>query len=103
MGDAGTKRMLARRFAVVAGLVIGVALVSWRFVGHDIARSAAPPPDLAIPVTAGIAEVEDVPVYAQGIGTIQTINMVNVKSRVDGEIIRAFFTQGQEVQQNTPL
>jgi multidrug efflux system membrane fusion protein len=95
--------MWAGWVAAVLAIATGVALGSWRFLGHDAARSAAPPPDPTIPVTAGIAEAQDVPVYAQGIGTIQAINMVNVKTRVDGEIMRAFFTEGQEVQQNAPL
>ena len=44
---------------------------------------------------------QDVPVFVQGLGTVQAINTVNVKSRVDGQIMQAFFTQGQEVQRTT--
>jgi len=67
--------------------------------GRESARSAAPPADPAIPVTAGVARAENVPVYVQGIGTVQAINTVNVKSRVDGAIVAALFKQGQEVKQ----
>jgi multidrug efflux system membrane fusion protein len=34
---------------------------------------------------------------------VQTINTVNVKTRVDGQILQAFFTQGQEVKQGDKL
>lgn len=39
----------------------------------------------------------------QGIGTVQAINTVNVKSRVDGEIIATYFKQGMEVKQGDKL
>jgi multidrug efflux system membrane fusion protein len=64
---------------------------------------AASPAVAAIPVTAGIARTENVPVYVQGIGTVQAINTVNVKSRVDGEIIATYFKQGMEVKQGDKL
>jgi multidrug efflux system membrane fusion protein len=73
-------------------------------MGHRSARSdAPPPPSLAISVAADVAKAEDVPVFAEGIGTVQAINTVNVKSRVDGEVMLAYFTPGQEVQRNDGL
>jgi multidrug efflux system membrane fusion protein len=98
-----TRPMQTRRIAALVTVVCGVMLAGWLFGRHGTAQSAAPPPDPAIPVTAGTAQSQDVPVYAQGIGTVQAINTVNVKTRVDGQIMQAFFTQGQEVQQNAPL
>jgi multidrug efflux system membrane fusion protein len=96
--------MRAGRVAAIAAVIIGVGLGGWLVRGHGAAPSAAAsPPSPGIPVTAGVARAQDVPVYAQGLGTVQAINTVNVKTRVDGQIIRAFFTQGQEVKQNDPL
>ncbi len=57
----------------------------------------------AIPVTAGIAEAQDVPVYIQGLGTVQAFNTVNVRSRVDGQITKVFFKEGQDVKTGDPL
>jgi multidrug efflux system membrane fusion protein len=92
------------RIAALAAVVIGTGLGTWLLRGdNDKAQSATPSPDAAIPVTGGTAQAKDVPLYLQGLGTIQAINTVNVKSRVDGEIMRAFFTQGQEVQPNDQL
>jgi multidrug efflux system membrane fusion protein len=95
--------MRTGRIAAIAVVSGGVVLAGWLFSRHDTAHSAAAPPDPAIPVTAGTAQAQDVPVYIQGIGTIQAISTVNVKTRVDGQIMQTFFTQGQEVQQNAPL
>jgi membrane fusion protein, multidrug efflux system len=87
----------------MAAVVIGVALGGWLSRGDHAAHSAAAPPDPAVPVTAGTAAARDVPIYERGLGTVQAINTVNVKTRVDGQIIRTFFTQGQEVQPNDRL
>lgn len=96
--------MRAGRVAAIAAVIIGLGLGVWLVRGNGAAPSAAAsPPSPGIPVTAGVARAQDVPVYAQGLGTVQAINTVNVKTRVDGQIIRAFFTQGQEVKQNDPL
>jgi membrane fusion protein, multidrug efflux system len=95
--------MRTGRVAATVIVVIAVGTAGWLLRDHDVAHSAAPPPDPAIPVTAGTAQAQDVPVFIQGIGTVQAINTVNVKSRVDGEILRAFFTEGQEVHENDQL
>jgi len=96
--------MPAGRLTAIAAVMIGTALVGWLLWGRDTAQSAAsPPPNPAIPVTAGTAQAQDVPNYVQGIGTVQAINTVDVKIRVNGEIMQAFFTPGQEVQQNDRL
>lgn len=96
--------MRTKRFAGFAAVLIGVGVGTWLILSHEPARSAAPPPPAPdIPVTAGTAQAQDVPIYVQGIGTMQAINTVNVKSRVDGAIMEAFFAEGQEVQQNDRL
>jgi membrane fusion protein, multidrug efflux system len=65
-------------------------------------RALATPPR-TIPVTAGHSELRDVPVYVSGIGTIQAYNTVSVKSRVDGQITKVLFKEGQEVKAGDPL
>ncbi len=95
--------MRTGRIAAIAAVIIGGTLGGWQFRAQHVARSASPPPSQAIPVTAGIARAQDVPVYVEGLGTVQAINTVNVKTRVDGQIMRTFFTQGQDVLPNDPL
>jgi multidrug efflux system membrane fusion protein len=50
-----------------------------------------------IPVLAGEASARDVPVYLFGLGAVQAFNTVTVKARVDGQIDRIGFVEGQEV------
>jgi RND family efflux transporter MFP subunit len=56
-----------------------------------------------IPVRIATATTGDVPIYLSGIGTVQAYNMVNVQSRVDGEITQILFEEGQDVQKGDPL
>jgi len=48
-------------------------------------------------VVAGAVEQKDVPIYLDGLGTVQAFNTVTVRSRVDGQLDKVVFTEGQEV------
>lgn len=54
-------------------------------------------PQQLVPVSATTAQAKDVPVYTEGLGTVQAFNLVTVKTRVDGQITQVFFKEGQEV------
>jgi multidrug efflux system membrane fusion protein len=56
------------------------------------ASQAAP-----IPVDVMRAEKASFPMYLRGLGSIQSFNMVTVRSRVDGEIVKVNFKEGQMV------
>ena len=96
--------MVRRAIGAVAIIIAAISLVIWwhGFGGNGpraTAQTAAP----LVPVTAGVVAAQDVPVYLQGIGTAQAYNMVNVKTRVDGQIVKVFFKEGQEVKEGDPL
>jgi membrane fusion protein, multidrug efflux system len=90
-----------RRTAIAATLVVAGAGL-WYFGGRAQHGTTARPP-AAIPVTAAMAAAQDVPVYVEGLGTIQAFNMVSVKTRVDGQITGVMFKEGQEVKAGDPL
>jgi len=48
-------------------------------------------------VVAGKAEQKDMPIYLDGLGTVQAFNTVTVHTRVDGELQQVLFTEGQDV------
>jgi membrane fusion protein, multidrug efflux system len=50
-----------------------------------------------VPVTTGIVEVKDFPIFRAGLGTVQAFNTVTVRARVDGEIHKIAFREGQDV------
>jgi multidrug efflux system membrane fusion protein len=50
-----------------------------------------------VPVVAGKAEQKDVPIYLDGLGTVQAFNTVTVHTRVDGALVQVNFSEGQDV------
>jgi membrane fusion protein, multidrug efflux system len=59
--------------------------------------SGRPVAGLPVPIVPGMVERKDVPIFLEGLGTVQAFNSVAVRSRVDGQIDRIAFTEGQEV------
>jgi multidrug efflux system membrane fusion protein len=55
------------------------------------------PPSGPVPVVAGTAVQKDVPIYLDGLGTVQAFNTVAVHTRVDGALVQVNFSEGQEV------
>jgi len=96
--------MMRKLFLVAAVLALGLGGFWWTQHGQP-SLQAAPLPGAAaaVPVVAGTAEARDVPVYADGLGTVQAYNSVTVRSRVDGQIMKVFFTEGQMVKEDDPL
>jgi len=60
-------------------------------------KHGADSPDKALPVVVAPARQSDVDVYLAGLGTVTPLNTVIVKSRVDGELIKIAFKEGQFV------
>jgi len=94
------------------GLVLLIAAVGavgyfgWqRFRGPDAAKSESASSPRAVPVPVTIAPVEkaDFPVYLTGLGTVQGFNTVVVRTRVDGQIDKIAFKEGQLVNQGDLL
>ncbi|MDR3405494.1 MAG: efflux RND transporter periplasmic adaptor subunit [Chthoniobacter sp.] len=50
-----------------------------------------------VPVVVGTVQEKDVPIYLEGIGTIQALNTVTVRARVDGQLEKVAFEEGQDL------
>jgi membrane fusion protein, multidrug efflux system len=78
------------------------------FYGNDIGRAASNeakglPKIAAVPVTIAQTEKADFPVYLNGLGAVEPYQTVLVRSRVDGEVIKIDFKQGQMVKKGDVL
>ena len=86
-----------RRWAVV--LVVAVIGIYY-LTGRGRTDSAALSPAMShpiVPVAAVPAKVGDLNQYISAIGTVTPYNTVTVKSRVDGQLMKVSFTEGQIV------
>src|ERR1700761_7162196 len=63
--------------------------------GSDAAQRAAQ--NQPIPVLAATARQQDVPVWLDGLGTVQAFNTVTVHSMIDGPLAEVRFKEGQDV------
>jgi multidrug efflux system membrane fusion protein len=83
--------------ALIGGLAVVLLIIAWRYLIYkpaDAATRTSPP---AIAVDTAAANHTDVPIYLQGLGTVQAFYTVTVTARVDGELQKIGFTEGQEV------
>ena len=62
--------------------------------------NTAPP---AMPVVVATVERRDLPVFLTGLGSVSPLVTVSVKSRVDGELIKVNFKEGQNVRKGDLL
>jgi membrane fusion protein, multidrug efflux system len=101
-------RTLARvvSWLVVAALLLDAGYGTWlRFGPHGRNASAAVQPVRPQPAPVRVATVEkkDFPIVLTGLGTVQATNTVTVRSRVDGQIEKVAFEEGQMLKEGDLL
>jgi multidrug efflux system membrane fusion protein len=101
---------------IVLAIVVGAGVWYFKSKGSTEAQSPAGAPQggkggrpgqgmpgQAVPVVVATAQRGDLPVYFNGLGTVTAFNTVTVRSRVDGQIVKINFTEGQTVHQGDAL
>src|SRR6516164_7881410 len=98
----GRSRILIIVVGLGCLLVAGAWIAYGRQVRTQLQAKATPgapaaQPSRPIPVVVAPVRTGDLNVYLTALGTITPLNTVTVKSRVDGELMRTHFTEGQVV------
>jgi multidrug efflux system membrane fusion protein len=95
-------------------ILIGVVFIGgmWFYFGHqngasdqavDASKTAGhkqkggPGAGGPVPVVAGVVKKQDVPIYLDGIGTVQAYNTVAVHPQISGTLTKVVFQEGQDV------
>src|SRR5947209_2844042 len=99
------------RWVLLVAVLVGAGYFGWqRLHGTNQApqadnaqKSAAAAPNAAVPVTIAPVEKADFPVLLTGLGTVQGFNTVVVRTRVDGQIDKIAFKEGELVKQGDLL
>lgn len=82
---------------VLAAIIGGTAVRRSRVEAAQNKKADAAASQRPIPVVGAQVATRDMPVYLRGLGTVIAFNTVTVKSRVDGELVKVNFKEGQEV------
>jgi multidrug efflux system membrane fusion protein len=110
--NEGLTRLPARRWyqhwwVWVLALFV-VTIVVYSHLGKAAKTTASLPgpgkkPGLPVPVTAIAAQKGDIGVYLNGLGSVSPLRTVTVKSRVDGELMKVYYKEGQVVREGQLL
>lgn len=82
---------------LVAGVLVCCLLYGYRLKTAPAAAAQVPRSSAPVPVQIAQVHRADVPVYVQGLGTAQGSETVKVTPRVDGQLQKLGFVEGQRV------
>jgi membrane fusion protein, multidrug efflux system len=101
-GSTGTeKKRHARIMWIVVLLVLIVGI--YELTHYIWGSKPAPPAPPVVRVEAVVAKRMDVPIFIDGLGTVQALYTVTISPRVDGELIKVGFVEGQMVKRGDLL
>ena len=91
------------RVLIGGAVVLLVVLIGWHWVAAHLGRAAKPKAPAAIAVDVTPVEQRDMPVYLEGLGTVQAFYTDTMTARVDGQIEKVAFKEGQDVKKGALL
>ncbi|CAP40867.1 MdtA/MuxA family multidrug efflux RND transporter periplasmic adaptor subunit [Bordetella petrii] len=96
-----------RRLAAIVLLLLAAAVAAWLLFKPGGSQQAATrggrgfggaaTMNMPVPVRVAEAGTQDINIVLRALGTVTAYNTVTVRSRVDGELVRVAFAEGQRV------
>ncbi|GAD65076.1 MdtA/MuxA family multidrug efflux RND transporter periplasmic adaptor subunit [Aquipseudomonas alcaligenes] len=98
MPDFRATPRISRRWLIALVVLLGALLLWWLLPGKPAAKKVGNSPwDGPVPVRLTEVGSGDFHIELKTLGTVTALNTVNVRSRVDGELVKVFFEEGQLV------
>ena len=91
------------RTLIVGGVALAALLGGYWYWSHDAAPKTAVRRDAAAPVRVAQVQQRDMPVIEHTIGTVVANSNVQVTARVQGQMMNAYFKEGQLVKKGQVL
>jgi multidrug efflux system membrane fusion protein len=98
-------KIKSTRFVLLTlGAALLIGAVAWRS-GFLVTKAADPAKagPAPVPVTTTTVKEQDIPTYLSGIGSVTPLYAVVVKARVDGQLEKVMFSEGEHVAAGTVL
>ena len=92
-----TRRWLWALLCVLVTIGIGAAIWLWPVKPSENKTARPGEANQSIPVVDAPAVKRDMPVWLDGLGTVQAFQTVTVKTMVDGPLVSVAFREGQDV------
>src|SRR6202051_3807200 len=107
MTERCDRKLRASRIPSRLTWLFATVLICAFFIGCSSADPKQQKAQAAGPRSVSVATAQvqrqDVPVYLTGLGAVTAFNTANIKSRVDGQIMKVKFQEGQNVKQGELL
>ncbi|MEO4046495.1 MdtA/MuxA family multidrug efflux RND transporter periplasmic adaptor subunit [Pseudomonas sp. CAU 1711] len=99
MPDSRATSRISRRWPLALVVLLGASLLWWLLSAKPEQGKAEGNSPWEGPVPVRLTEVGsgDFPIELKALGTVTALNTVNVRSRVDGELVKVLFEEGQLV------
>lgn len=98
MPDFRATSRVSRRWLIGLAVLLGALLLWWLLPGKPATKKEGNSPwDGPVPVRLTEVGSGDFHIELKALGTVTALNTVNVRSRVDGELVKVFFDEGQLV------
>lgn len=104
--DRPSKNGFRRAFILLAVGAVALGGYAYRygvFSKKPATAAASQNQAAAAPVHVQAVERKNFPLTLSGLGTVQALNSVTIKTRVDGQVASISFTEGQLVHEGDPL
>lgn len=97
-----TRRWVVGSLCLLVLAAIGYAIWFWP-ASSPTAPASRRNLNQPIPVVAATAVRRDIPIFLDGLGTVQAFQTVTIKSMADGPLVAVNFQEGQDVQKGDVL